>query len=345
MYRTKNSTRCAPHCAGRGILRAATALTVCLAAGASGLSAVARAESGGAWPARPLTIIVPGAPGGTTDIPTRLVAQKLSAQLGQPVIVENKPGSGGILGTQAAMNAAADGYTMVVGNTGSHAINYSVYRKLTYKPGDFVPITDLISFPNVLVVNAASGIGSVNDLIARLKERPGKLAYGSAGIGQTTHLTAELFRTRTGTEAIHVPYRGSTPATTALLAGEITFMFDNLTQALPHIQSGKLRALAVTSERRVDTVPDVPTMEQAGLSDFVVMGWLGFFAKQGTPPAVVARLHAELGRAMKDPTIVARFAQMGGVAGGESHSKFAGMVDKEVARWGDLIRASDLTLD
>jgi len=297
------------------------------------------------WPERPITIIVPGAAGGTTDIPTRLVGQKLSQMLGQPVIVDNRPGSGGIIGTQALLRAQPDGYTLVVGNTGSHAINYSAYKQLSYKPQDFVPITDMISFPNVLVVNAQSPLQSVADLVAALKQKPGQLSFSSAGIGQTTHLTGELFGIRTGTRAIHVPYRGSTPATTALLAGETVFMFDNLTQALPHIRAGKLRALAVTSAERLPTLPNVPTMTQAGVPDFIVMGWLGVFAPARTPPAVVARLQESLSKVMRDPEIVAKFHDMGGLAGGEPQARFAALVASEQKRWAETIRASGVSLD
>lgn len=311
----------------------ATAATLPLAANAA------------AWPERPITIIVPGAPGGTTDIPTRLVAQKLSAILGQPVVVDNKPGSGGIIGTQAFMRAAPDGYTLLVGNTGSHAINYSAYKHLSYQPQDFMPLTDLISFANVLVVGAQSPVRSVADLMAQLRQSPGKYSYASAGIGQTTHLTAELFRLRTGTEVIHVPYKGSTPATTSVLSGETTFMFDNLTQALPQIRAGKLRALAVTSAERLAALPDVPTMAQAGVKDFVVMGWLGFFAPAKTPPAIAAALQEALGKAMRDPEVVARFLDMGGIPGGEPQPKFAALVGGEIKRWGETIRASRVSLD
>ncbi|AMR78434.1 Bug family tripartite tricarboxylate transporter substrate binding protein [Cupriavidus nantongensis] len=319
------------------------ALVLATAAALPGM--VPAAAHAAAWPERPITIIVPGAPGGTTDIPTRLVAQKLSAIVGQPVVVDNKPGSGGIIGTQAFMRAAPDGYTLLVGNTGSHAINYSAYKQLSYQPQDFLPLTDLISFANVLVVGAQAPVRSVAELVAQLKQSPGKYSYASAGIGQTTHLTAELFRLRTGTEIIHVPYKGSTPATTSVLAGETTFMFDNLTQALPQIRAGKLRALAVTSAERLPALPDVPTMAQAGVKDFVVMGWLGFFAPAKTPPAAAAALQDALGKAMRDPEVVARLRDMGGVAGGEPQPKFAALVRGEIQRWGETIRASKVSLD
>ncbi|SOY42600.1 Bug family tripartite tricarboxylate transporter substrate binding protein [Cupriavidus taiwanensis] len=322
---------------------ASAALLLAAAAALPGMAPAAAHAA--AWPERPITIIVPGAPGGTTDIPTRLVAQKLSAILGQPVVVDNKPGSGGIIGTQAFTRAAPDGYTLLVGNTGSHAINYSAYKQLSYQPQDFLPLTDLISFANVLVVGAQAPVRSVAELVAQLKQSPGKYSYASAGIGQTTHLTAELFRLRTGTEVIHVPYKGSTPATTSVLSGETTFMFDNLTQALPQIRAGKLRALAVTSAERLPALPDVPTMAQAGVKDFVVMGWLGFFAPARTPPAVAAALQEALGKAMRDPEVAARFRGMGGTPGGEPQPQFAALVRGEIQRWGETIRASKVSLD
>ena len=315
-----------------------------LALGAIGMVA-AKPANAQAWPTRPITIIVPGAPGGTTDIPARIVAQKLSALLGQPVVVDNRAGSGGIIGTQAFLHAPADGYTWLVGNTGSHAINYTAYKKLSYKPQDFVPVTDMISFPNVLVVNAQSPVKSVADLLALLRKEPGKLSYASAGIGQTTHLTSLMFTQRTGTNAIHVPYKGSTPATTSVLAGETTFMFDNLTQSLPQIRSGKLRALAVTSDERQASMPDVPTMAEAGVKDFVVQGWLGFFGAAKTPPEVVAKMQASLAKVMEDPEVVRRFREMGGMPGGEPQPKFADLVSKDQRRWGETIRLANLTLD
>ncbi len=311
----------------------------------AGIAAFAGQANAQAWPTRPITIIVPGAPGGTTDIPTRIVAQKLSALLGQPVVVDNRAGSAGIIGTQTLLHAPPDGYTWLVGNTGSHAINYTAYKKLTYKPQDFVPVTDMISFPNVLVVNAQSPVKTVSDLVAELRKQPGKLSYASAGIGQTTHLTSLMFTQRTGTSAIHVPYRGSTPATTSLIAGETTFMFDNLTQALPQIRAGKLRALAVTSDQRQANVPDVPTMAEAGVKDFVVQGWLGVFVAAKAPPEVIAKMQASLAKVLQDPDVARRFREMGGIPGGEPQARFAELVSMEQKRWGDTIRGANLTLD
>lgn len=303
------------------------------------------AQAQAAWPEHALTFIVPGAPGGTTDTPTRLLARKLSVLLGQPVVVENRAGSGGILGAQTLLRAPADGYTVLVGNTGSHAINYSAYKQLPYKPQDFIALTDLISFPNVLVVNAQSPIKRVADLVAKMKSEPGKVAFSSAGIGQTTHLTGEMFKMRTGTEAIHVPYKGSTPAMVALLSNETTFLFDNLTQSLPQIRAGKLRALAVTSAERQSALPDVPTMAQAGIEDFVVTGWLGLFVAANTPPAIVEKLYASVTKALADPEVVATFREMGGIPGGQSSAKFTAFVAKENERWGQTIKKSNLSFD
>ncbi|EHP43046.1 extra-cytoplasmic solute receptor protein [Cupriavidus basilensis OR16] len=312
---------------------------------ATALSATAGTQPDTTWPKRPVTIVVPGAAGGTIDIPIRLLARKLSARLGQSVVVDNRPGSGGIIGTQAALRAPADGYTLLAGNVGPQAINYSAYQHLTYAPSDLTPVTDIIAFPNVLVVNAQSPIRSVADLVAQLRQQPGRLSFGSAGIGQTSHLVGELFKMRTGTDAIHVPYKGSTPATTALLAGETTFQFDNLTQALPHIRSGKLRALAVTSAQRMPSLPEAPTMVQAGFDGFLSTAWIGIFVAAKTPPAVVSQLEQQLAVIMRDPELQAQIRAMGGVAGGQPPEKFAAFVASERKQWGEVIRTAHLTLD
>lgn len=290
------------------------------------------------WPAKPITLIVPGAAGGTTDTPARIVAQKLGERLGQSVVVENLTGAGGIIGVQNLLRRPADGYTVLIGNTGTHAINYSAYKELGYKRDDFLPLTDMISFANVLQVNAQSKIHTVNELVAALKREPGKLSFSSAGMGQTTHLTAELFLERTGTSAVHVPYRGSAPATLGLLSGEVQFMFDNFNNALPQIQAGKLRALAVTSERRMPQLPDTPTMAQAGQKDFVVTVYLGFFVPAKTPPEVASKLAEALIAVVSDPAVVAQFKGMGGVPGGLSSAKFAEFVEAERVKWTDLIQ-------
>ena len=312
---------------------------------AMAISTAASAQPAATWPSRPLTLIVPGAAGGTIDVPMRLFAQKLSARLGQPVVVDNRSGAGGIIGTQAALQAPADGYTLLSGNVGPQAINYSAYKSLPYKPEDLIAMTDVISFPNVLVVNVQSSIRSVAELITQMKMQPGKLSFGSAGIGQTSHLTGELFKMRTATDAIHVPYRGSTPATTALLAGETSFQFDNLTQALPHIQAGKLRPLAVTATQRVPSLPEVPTMAQAGVENFLSTAWIGIFMGAKTPPEIVGKLQENLDAVMRDRDLIAQIKQLGGFPGGQSQAEFASFVTAERAHWAETIRASNLSLD
>jgi len=319
-------------------------LLVCALSG-SALANPALAQTAPNWPTRPVTIVVPGAAGGAIDIPIRLLARTLSARLGQAVIVDNRPGSGGIIGTQAALRASADGYTLLAGNVGPQAINYSAYKTLSYQPSDLTPIIDIIAFPNVLVVNAQSPIKSVTDLLAQLKQHPGELSFGSAGIGQTSHLAGELLKIRTGTDAIHVPYKGSTPATTALLASETTFQFDNLTQALPHIRSGKLRALAVTAMQRMPSLPDVPTMAQAGLDNFLSTAWVGIFVSAKTPPAIVSQIEQDLTAAMHDPDLLAQIREMGGIPGGQNRAQFTAFVASEREKWGEVIKTSHMTLD
>lgn len=320
-------------------------LTYLLAILGLALASTSKAQDPSSWPSRSITLIVPGAAGGTTDIPTRLVAQKLSQRLGQAVIVENKPGSGGLLGVQALLKNPADGYTLLVGNTGSNAVNYKAYKNLAYRPEDFYALSDLISFSNVLVVSSASPIKTVNDLVSQLKKEPGKLAYPSAGIGQLTHLMPEMFKLQSQTDAIHVPYKGSTPATMSVLSGETAFMFDNLTQALPQIQAGKLRAIAVTSAERQASLPNIPTMRESGFPDFVVAGWLGFFARSQTPPDILKKFQENLIAVLNDPEIQNKFKEMGGIPGGRPQPVFSQFVNEEVKRWGDLIVRTKLTLD
>ena len=320
-------------------------------AGASallGLAALATsqpARADTAWPTRPITFVVPGAAGGTTDTPARFMAQKLSERLGQSIVVDNKPGAGGMLGTGLVARAQPDGYTVLVGNTGSNAINYTAYQKLTYKPEDFIALTDMISFANVLVVPVKSPIKSLKDLVVAAKREPGKLAFSSAGVGQTTHLMGELLRQSAGVDVVHVPYKGSAPATMAIVGGETQFMFDNLTGSLGHVKDGKLRALAVTGATREPELPDVPTMTELGLKDFDKVGWMGFFVPAKTPPAVVKKLTDNLIAALQDPAVVKRYQELGGRSGGMGSEQFSKIVERDRQDWGELIRSQKLQLD
>ena len=313
--------------------------------GLAALASAAPARADAAWPQRPITLVVPGAAGGTTDTPARFMAQKLAERLGQPVVVDNKPGAGGMLGASQVARAQPDGYTVLVGNTGSNAINYTAYQKLSYKADDFIALTDMISFANVLVVPVKSPIKSLNDLIAAAKKDPGKLAFSSAGVGQTTHLMGELFRQRTGADVVHVPYKGSAPATMAIVSGETQFMFDNLTGSLVHVKDGKLRALAVTGATREPELPDVPTMTELGMKDFDKVGWMGFFLPAKTPPDIVKKLTNNLIAVLKDPAVVQRYRDLGGRPGGMASEPFSQMVERDRKDWGELIRSQKLQLD
>ncbi len=318
-------------------LRALAALALL----ASALNAHAEAN----WPTRTITLVVPGAAGGSTDIPARLLAQKLGQRLGQSVIVDNKPGAGGSLGASLVARAQPDGYTVLVGNSGSNAINYTAYKKLSYKPADFAPLTDMISFANVLVVPAKSPIQSLDALVAAAKAQPGKLSFSSAGVGQTTHLMGELFKERTGTDVVHIPYKGSAPGTMAIVTGETQFMFDNMTASLVHIKDGKLRPLAVTGDQREPDLPEVPTMTELGMRNFNQVGWMGFFVPAKTPPEVQKKLAENLQAVLHDPDIMRRYRELGGRPGGMPQAGFAKLVADDQQTWGALIQSQQLQLD
>jgi len=266
------------------------------------------------WPSKPVTLMVPFAPGGTTDIVARPFAQALSQEFGQPFVVENRAGAGGTLAAGIAAHAAPDGYTLFVA-TVAHTMATSLYKQLSYDfEKDFVPITVLASVPNILVVNPSVPAKSVRELIDYARANPGKLSYGSAGNGSTEHLSAELFKSMTGADMVHIPYKGSSPAVTDLLAGRVQLMFDNLASALPNIKAGKVRALAVTTAKRSQFIPELPTLAESGLPGFDLTTWWGVMAPAGTPDAVVERLAGEINRAMGLPDIKERFAAMGSEA-------------------------------
>jgi tripartite-type tricarboxylate transporter receptor subunit TctC len=298
-----------------------------------------------AWPEKPITIIVPAAPGGTTDIASRIIAKKLTASLGQQVLVDNRAGAAGIIGTQVAARAAPDGYTLIMGNIGPNAINYSLYKKLPYKAEDFSPITLVISNANVLVVNANSPFKSVADLVTALKKEPKRYSVGSSGTGQSPHMSSEIFKQRAGVEAVHIPYKGAGPAVADLVAGQFTFMIDNLPSSMPHIRSGKLRALAVTSAQRVPELPDVATMEESGIKDMVVTAWFGLLAPAGTPQDIVNKVHQAAAAALKDPEVTTRFKEMGGAPGGSTPAEFGEFISAERQRWKQIVEASGLSME
>jgi tripartite-type tricarboxylate transporter receptor subunit TctC len=303
------------------------------------LSIAAQAQP---FPSKPLKIIVPAAPGGTTDIASRLVAKRMAEVMGQPVVVENKAGGGGIIGSQALKQSAPDGYTLIMGNIGPNAINFGLYKQLPYRAEDFAPITLVVSVPNVLVVHPDVPAKSVKELVALAKSQPGKLSFASSGTGQSVHLSGEMFKLKTGTDIIHVPYKGAGPAVADLMAGQVTMMIDNLPSSLPHIQAGKLRALAVTSKERVAELPDVPSLRELGFEDFQVTAWFGLMAPGGTPQPIIDQLYKTISSILSEPDIRKRLTELGGTPGGQPPAQFTSFIAEERVRWMQLIKATGL---
>jgi len=298
-----------------------------------------------AWPAKPISLIVPFPPGGTTDVLARALGEKLSQSLGQPVIVESKPGAGATLGADYVAKSKADGYTLLVGAV-HHTIATSVYKKLPYDfQKDFAPITTVALVPNVLVVNAATPVKNVAELVVLAKTQPGKLNYGSNGNGTAQHLIGTQFQNITGTDIIHIPYKGSGPLVTDLLGGQITMSFDTVTPVLQHIKGGKLRALAVTTAKRSSALPDVPTLDEAGLKGFNIGTWFGVLAPVATPKDVVARLNTEMVKVIQSPEFRKRMEEIGAEPIGNSASDMATQIKVETEKFAKLVKDAKVTLE
>ena len=299
-----------------------------------------------AWPSKPIRYIVPFAPGGTTDILARTVGDKLAVALGQPVVIENKPGAGGGVGAEITAKSAPDGYTIMGGTISTHAINASLYKSLPYDPvRDFAPIVLIARVPNMLVVHPDIPAKNVSELIALLRANPGKYTFASAGNGTSQHLSGELFKSMAGAEMQHVPYKGSPPALQDVMGGQVSMTFDNITTAWPLAKGGKLRALAVTTAKRSAVAPDVPTLAEAGLPGFEVGSWQGVFAPAGTPPEIVKRLNAEIVKILNTPDVRDKLAALGAEVVGNSPEEFATMVKAEVAKWADVVKKSGARVD
>jgi tripartite-type tricarboxylate transporter receptor subunit TctC len=308
--------------------------------------AVAAASHAQSWPNKPIKYIVNFAPGGTTDILGRMVAAGLSNSLGQPVVVENKPGQAGSIGAAECARAAPDGYTLCGGTISSHAINASLYSKLPYDPlKDFAPITMLATLPNMLIVHPSVNVNSVNELVAALKANPNKYSFGSAGNGTSQHISGEMFKIITNTQMQHIPYKGSGPMIPDLLAGQIQLSFENITTAYPQVKAGKLKALAVTSSKRSFVAPDVPTMAEAGLAGYDISSWQAMYAPAGTPKDIVSRVHAEVVKTLKAPDNAKRLQDMGLDAGGITPDELASFMRAEIPRLGKIVRASGAKVD
>jgi tripartite-type tricarboxylate transporter receptor subunit TctC len=299
----------------------------------------AQAQQPGAdWPNKPVRWIVPFPPGGAMDAIARTVGEKAAKTLNQPFIIENRPGAGGNIGADFVAKQPGDGYTMMITSIGM-ATNKPLYGKLSYDPvNDFAPVSLLAVVPNVLVTNATQpNVKTVSDLIAAAKKEPGKLTYASAGNGTSIHLAGELFTSLAKIDMLHIPYKGSGPAVSDLLGGQVNYMFDSITSAKPHIESGKLRALGVTTAKRSSSLPNIPTIAEAGLPGYEVSPWFAVFVPAATPKPVIAKLHAALTDAIKQPDVRARFEKMGAEPVGSTPDELAAHLAKESARWTKLI--------
>ncbi len=327
----------------RGARRRRMAITLAAAlAAAAGLPAAAQADT---WPAKPVTLVVPFPAGGTTDVLARALGEPLSRVLGQPVVVDNRPGAGATIGADYVAKAKPDGYTLLVGAV-HHTIATSVYRKLPYDfQKDLAPITTIAMVPNVLVVNANTPARTVPELVALLKAQPGKANYGSNGNGTAQHLIGTQFQNATGAALTHIAYKGSGPLATDLLGGQILLSFDTIAPVLPHIKGGKLRALAVTTNTRSAALPDVPTLEEAGLKDFNIGTWFGVLAPAATPKDVVARLNAEMVKIIQSPDFRKRMADIGAHPIGDSTEEMAQRIRSETERFAQLVKSAQVTLD
>lgn len=298
------------------------------------------------YPDRPVKVIVPFPPGGATDIVGREISDRLSQALGQPFVVENRSGASGNIGMEAAARSAPDGYTLVVGAPQTLTINPQLFKHMTFNPQkDLAPIVVVATVPNVLIVNPKLPVHSVKELIAYIKARPGKVNYGSSSVGGTPHLSAELFKALTHTDIMHVPYRGSTPALTDLMGGQIQMMFDNLPADLPVIRSGRVRALAVTTAVRSPSAPELPTMIEAGVPGFESQGWFSLLAPAGTPQAILDKINTEVNKILDTDSFKASLAKVGADPKGGSIDDFRKLIDTESQRWGKVIKFAHIQVE
>ncbi|QHJ01013.1 tripartite tricarboxylate transporter substrate binding protein [Xylophilus rhododendri] len=322
------------------------ALAVAALASITGLQAFAPAFAQDAYPSRPITVIVPFPAGGTTDIVARLAGQALSQELGQPVVIDNRPGAGGNIGSQMVARAPADGYTLVMGTVGTHAINPALYKKMPYDHlKDFAPISRVANVPNLLVANPSQPYKTVKELIAYGKANPDTISFASSGNGTSIHLAGELFKTLTGVKMQHVPYKGSAPALADLMAGQTNIMFDNLPSSISFVRSGKLRPIAVTTLKRSPELPDVPTIAESGVPGFDASSWFGLLAPAATPPAVIKRIDDALIKVLANPELRKKIIEQGGEPVGEKPEQFAAFIRTETTKWAKVVKESGASVD
>jgi len=298
------------------------------------------------YPVKPIRLVVPFAPGGATDVVARLVGQKLSERLKQPVVVENRPGAGGNIGAEQVAKAAPDGYTLFIGTIATNAINQSLYRNLPFDPAkDFVPVAPLAALPLVLVASRDMPANSVAELIALARKNPGAVTYASPGSGTALHLAGELFQYMAGVTLVHVPYNGSAPALVDVMAGRVDIMFDTVVSASPHLKGGRLKTLAVTTRDTLTLLPGIPPVSQAGLPGFEVTAWNGLFAPAATPPQIVSMLNSEAAAALRQPEVSQKLVELGAVTMSGSPREFAGFVQSEAEKYGRLIKQAHIQLE
>ena len=302
------------------------------------------------YPTQPITIIVPFSAGGTTDILARTIADRLGPALDATVVVENRPGAGGTLGTTLAAQAEPDGYTLFLAQVSSHGIAPNLYPDLQYDPvEDFDPIIYIASIPNIMVVNPELPVETVDEFIAYAKEHPGEVNFASSGIGTSIHLSGEMFKDMAGIDMVHVPYAGSAPAVTALIAGQVDVMFDNMPSAFPQVQSGQLRALAVTTAERSESAPDIPTVAEAAtavdLSDFEATSWFALFAPEGTPEPIIEELNTAVNEILDNPEVVTLLSDLGATPQGGTPADLAQHVEAELAKWKQVIEDAGVTMN
>ena len=317
-------------------------LAVCSALSAAG----AHAQTTQSYPNRPVRWIVPFAPAGPTDLMSRAVAEKISQRLGQPFVVDNRPGAGGNIGAEVVSKSAPDGYTLMIGHVGTHAINVTLYPKLAFDPvRDFTPITLIATLPLALVVHPSVQAKDAKELIALAKARPGQLNFASAGNGGPTHLTGELLKTSAGIDIVHVPYKGNAAALTDLIAGRVQMMFSNLLTSMPHVRAGKLRAIGISSPKRSPQAPDLPTIAESGLPGFSAVPWYGVLGPAALPRTIVMRLNAEIARAIGLPDMQERFVAQGIDLQSSTPEQFGALIKTEVVKWRKVVRDAGAKVD
>jgi len=297
------------------------------------------------YPTKSIRLVAPSTPGDAPDVIARLVAERLSAALGQQVVVENRPGAGGVVGSEIVAKSAPDGYTLIMGNAGSHGINAAVYSKLPYDIlKDFAPVSQIAVAPNIFVVNPGLPVTTIPEFIAYAKARPGQLSYASGGNGSSSHMSMELLKSMAGIDVVHVPYKGSTPALTDVISGQDAVMSVNMPPAVPHVKSGRLRALAVTTRSRTPSMPDLPTVAES-LPGYETVAWFGVLAPAGTPKDVVNRLSMEIAKIARSPDMRERLEGMGAEPVGSTPEEFGAVMARDIAKWTALAKSVGIKID